>query len=274
MNIKSVSAVSGMVVFLGYGFLNGLEPGQLLNLQSIIIVLGGICLVLWFGFPGEEIHRTWNSVKTAVRRPGGNGHENALLRDVLRLARTYRMHGPMALEKAVKDVRNDFLRFGAVLVAEGYGRIDLYAALEREHRIRSSEDMGQIRILRTLARLSPALGMAGTVISLMKVMQELGDMDSIGGSLGLALSSTLYGIMLANLVFLPIMLKLERLAEERSAERIMLTEAVMALQQGEHPLRIAERLNSFDIYCRIKAGEKALKARASDKRPLRQVPAG
>ncbi len=274
MNIKSLSAALGLIIFLGYGFLNGLELGQLLNLQSLIIVFGGIGLVLWLGFPQEEISCTLKSVSRAFRRKQHEAGNCTLMRDVLRLARAYRMHGPMALEKAVKNVSNDFLRFGAMLVAEGYGRMDLYAALEREHRIKSSKDMAQIRILRTLARLSPALGMAGTVISLMKVMQELGDMDSIGGSLGLALSSTLYGIMLANLLFLPVMLKLERMAEEKSASRIMLTEAIMALQQGEHPLRIAERLNSFDIYCRIRAGEKTMKSQSEKGPSVPQVQTG
>ncbi len=274
MNIKSVSVALGLMFFLGYGFLNGLNIGQIVNLQSIIIVLGGICLVLWFGFPREEIIRTFRSVSRAFRKPVDETDDSTIMRDVLRLARVYRMHGPMALEKAVKGVRNDFLHFGATLVAEGYNRMDLYAALEREHRIQGSKDMAQIRVLRTLARLSPALGMAGTVISLMKVMQELGNMDSIGGSLGLALSSTLYGIMLANLLFLPAMLKLERMAEEGSARRIMLTEALMALQQGEHPLRIAERLNSFDIYCRIKAKEISSTSGAAGASAIRQAHAG
>lgn len=273
MNLRTLSAIVAVILFLGYGFLNGLDPAQLINFQSLMIVMGGIAFVLWFGFPPEEIRLAWNSILTAFRDKKDKKENGSLLCDVLRLARVYRMHGPMALEKDLKGVKNDFLRYGATLVAEGYGRMELYTAMEREHRVLSSKDMGQIRILRTLARLSPALGMAGTVISLMKVMQELGNMESLGGSLGLALSSTLYGIMLANLLFLPVMLKLEQLAEKRSAQRIMLTEAVMGLQQGEHPLRIAERLNSFDIYCKINAREKALRV-AGEKRALQQVSAG
>lgn len=273
MRLRTFSAILAVILFLGYGFLNGLDPRQLINFQSLMIVIGGIVLVLWFGFPTEEIRLAWNAVLTAFRERTDEKEEGSLLCDVLRLARVYRMHGPMALEKAVKGVKNEYLRYGATLVAEGYNRMELYTAMEREHRILRSKDMGHIRILRTLARLSPALGMAGTVISLMKVMQELGNMESLGGSLGLALSSTLYGIMLANLLFLPVMLKLEQSAEKRSAQRIMLTEAVLGLQQGEHPLRIAERLNSFDIYCRINAKEKALQT-SGEKGTLQQVSAG
>lgn len=275
MNLKTAGAVLALTIFLGYGFLNGLDSSQLLNLQSLMIVFGGIGLVLWFGFPTEDIGKTWTSVIRAFSNTPAKDEYHKLMADVLKLARAYRMHGPMALEKTVKHVKNDFLAYGASLVAEGYSKADLYQALEREHRIQSAEDLSQIRILRTLTRLSPALGMAGTVISLMKVMQELGDTDSIGGSLGLALSSTLYGIMMANLLFLPLTLKLEKLAEENSARRMMITEAVMGIHHGEHPLRIAERLNSFDIYCKLNH-KKSIRALASKGRekPLQQVSAG
>ncbi len=183
------------------------------------------------------------------------------------------MHGPKALEKTLFRVKDEFLRFGATLVAEGYGKIDLYTALEREHRLKTAEDLRPIRVLRTLARLSPALGMAGTIISLMKVMQELGELDSIGGTLGLALSSTLYGIMLSNLLFLPIMLKLERHAEENSSRRIMLIEAIMGLHQGEHPLRIAERLNSFDLYCKMNSKPRPSVQKIGRSGAIRQISA-
>ncbi len=273
MNLRSLSAVLAMLIFLGYGFLKGIDIGQLLNLQSLMIVFGGICLVLWFGFSQDEIKRSWVSIRNIFKGKDQLADENELLSDVLRLARVYRMHGPVALEKAIANVKDDFLRFGVILVAEGYERMDLYTALEREHRVRCAIDLGPIRMFRTLARLSPALGMAGTVISLMKVMQDLGQVDFIGNSLGLALSSTLYGILLANLFFLPIMLKIERLAEKRAAMRIMLTEAVMALHKGEHPLRIAERLNSFDLYCRIN-GKKAPCHVSGKKAVLKQIAAG
>ena len=256
MILRCLLCTIAVSLFLGYGVLKGLEVSQLLNIQSLVIVFGGIGMVLWFGFSPEMVRETLKSVILTFRKRGAGRSASRLLSRVLELARIYRMHGPIALEKSAAKVEHDFLRFGATLIAEGYDQTGLVAALEREHLSLVSKNAGQVQMLRTLARLSPSLGMAGTVISLMQVMQTLGNSDSLGESLGLALSSTLYGIMLANLVFLPISLKLEQRFDREASERIMLTEALLSLHQGEHPLRIAEKLNSYELYCKIRESEK------------------
>lgn len=94
--------------------------------------------------------------------------------------------------------------------------------------------------------------MAGTVISLMQVLQDLTHPEHASASPGLALSSTLYGVLLANLLFLPLASKLEEFTRAEAAERSMIIEALRGLQPNEHPLRIAERLNAYELYRHIK----------------------
>ena len=240
---------------MAYGFLKGVAVWQLLNLQSIIIVFGGLLTVLFLGFSWELIAESYRNTINAIKKPHDQDYETHLLRDILHLARIYRTHGPFALEKETPKIDHDFLKYGAILVAEGYDELALMSALEREHITLEKKAHSQVQLIRTLARLAPALGMAGTVISLMQVMQHLGSQESLGMSMSLALSSTLYGIVLANLFFLPISLKLQQYLERESMARIMLMDALMGLQQAEHPLRIAERLNSYELYCNIKNEE-------------------
>ena len=77
-------------------------------------------------------------------------------------------------------------------------------------------------------------------------------------------ASTLYGILLANLCFLPLASKLEELARREVYEHSLITEALLGLQQGMHPLRIAEKLNAYDIYCEMKKADKDVTATMED----------
>lgn len=251
MVLRSFSLGIGFILLMIFGFFRGIEIRDLINIQSLIIVLGGTALVLYTGFPSDRLRETCSAVMTALRQKNYSLPET-LLPEILELARIYRVHGPIALEKAKEKVEHDFLHFGATLIVEGYDEWSLMNSLERENHLRHEERKAQICLLRILTRVAPALGMAGTVISLMHVMKNLGNTEGVGSSLGLALSSTLYGILLANLIFLPLASKLEELNRNETRERSMIMEALRGVQRADHPLRIAERLNSYDIYCRMK----------------------
>ncbi|NPA95290.1 MAG: hypothetical protein GXO58_07685 [Thermodesulfobacteria bacterium] len=241
--------------FLFVGFLWGVDVSQLLNIQSLVIVIGGLCMVIWLGFPSDRLKGTVNSVREAFGSKDLEREGKMLLADALRLAKIYRLHGPVALQKAASKVGDDFLRYGAVLVAEGYDQVSLLNSLQREYIKRNEKGASQIQLLQTMCKLAPALGMAGTVISLMQVMQNLGAEGNLGPSLGLALSSTLYGILLANLFFLPATVKLQQYFSKKAANMRIVMDALLGIQKAEHPLRIAERLNSYDLYLKLKKAE-------------------
>ena len=256
MFTRSIAIGIILICLLAYGFLNGLSLSQVINPQSLAIVFGGMAVVLWVGFPQERVRATINAIRKSIAmKTTPEEDTRAILPQVLELAGIYRLKGPLALEKAINRVSHEYLKFGASLIAEGYDRWSLVSALERESVIARGERKAQIQLLTTLTRLAPALGMAGTVVSLMHVMQHLDTSEQLGPSMGLALSSTLYGILLANLCFLPLASKLEELARREVYEHSMLTEALLGLQQAMHPLRIAEKLNAYDIYCEMKKAE-------------------
>ncbi len=253
--LKYLISATFVCAFFGLGFLWGVDVAQLLNFQSLLIVFGGLCMAIWLGFPAKRVRATFHSVFDSFSHKAKGADDMELLAQALGLARIYRMKGPLALQKAASKVKDDFLRYGVILVAEGYDELSLMSSLQREYMKRNDAARSQVQLIKTLARLAPALGMAGTVISLMQVMQELGTNQALGSSLGLALSSTLYGILLANLLFLPTALKLEQHFSKRAAAMRMAMDALLGMQKAEHPLRIAERLNSYELYCRLKDKE-------------------
>ncbi len=256
MTLRFLSFLVLTCLLTTFGFLKGLDISQVFNLQSLLIVFGGTALVLCLGFSKRRLIETFQAVVHALRQQQTHRDDaSGILPEILELARTYRLHGPLALEKAAEEAENDFLGFGATLIAEGYDYNALLNALERQSALRYAERRNQIGLLRAVMRLAPALGMAGTVISLMQVMGQIGQqMNSLGPSLGLALSSTLYGILFANLLILPMATKVEALAEDEMMERDMIMEGLLDMHRKEHPLRIAERLNCFDSYRRLQEG--------------------
>ncbi len=251
MVLRSFSFGFAGVIFLILGFLNGVRLGSLFNLQAMIIVFGGMLLVAMLGFSRERIKSTWHSIM-AIFKGSLCDDEDELLMDIFRLASIYRIHGPLALERAVASVKNEFLRYGAIFVAEGYDEWSLANALERELHLRNKEALSQVSLIKTLMRLAPSLGMAGTVISLMQVMGNLDALDAAGPALAVALSSTLYGVLIANLLLLPISAKLEQKAGKEFDTNTMIIEALLAMTRTEHPMKIADRFNAYNLYQKYK----------------------
>ncbi len=264
MVLRSFSFGLAALLFLALGFLQGLQVATLINLQAMVIVFGGMALVLTMGFSRDRVSATWRSIRRLFR---GDYHSEAerrrLLKEIFRLANLYRLHGPLALERGLKEVEHPFLRYGAMFVAEGYDRWALTHALERELRAREARMRSQVELLRTLMRLAPSLGMAGTVVSLMQVMGRLETMASASSALAVALSSTLYGVLTANLLLLPIAAKLEQRAQEEHETDAMVVEALLAMEATEHPMRIAERFNAYDLYQEYRQGAAAPEMKGS-----------
>ncbi len=262
MVLRSVSFGLAGALFMVLGFFNGVKIGSLINFQAMVIVFGGIALVTIVGFSRERVIDTWSAIKKVFSAPRRNDR-NHLLQEIFRLASIYRIHGPLALERALDTVENDFLRYGALFVAEGYDEGAFTHALERELYVRNQRALSRISLIKTLMRLAPSLGMAGTVISLMQVMGRLDAISSANTALAVALSSTLYGVLLANLVLLPIAAKLEQMADEEFDTNSMILESLIAIARTEHPMRIAERFNAYHLYQTCKESGNLLAAEAS-----------
>lgn len=261
--MKRWAIFAGCVAALIAASVAGQLPlAALFNLQALLLVVGGTVLVIFFGFPMKRLQET----RLAIRQVLTEKNDPVVLTltpTILSLAKVWHYNGALALEKSLKNVGNDFLVYGMNLLIAKYDQSLLQLALHREIQRQLSEKMAQVHLLKTVSKLTPALGMLGTVISLMGVMRVFGQSEAVGESISLALSSTLYGLLLAHIIILPIITKLEANITLWHEEQMIIADSVIGISEGEHPLRLAERLNAYDVYCDLQDAREPLAVRMS-----------
>ena len=174
----------------------------MMNLKSVFLVLAGTLLSAFIAFPMKTFRDLFKSMIVVYRHE--ETENEPLVQELERLAVIWRRHGTIALEKARKSVENVFLNKGVELVIDGYNRYDIRNIMEKDYELYFSRKESQINILNTLAKLSPVFGFVGTIIGLINVLNNMQDPAQIGEGMALALLTTLYGILMANFLFLPL----------------------------------------------------------------------
>jgi len=213
------------------------------NLRSLIIVLGGTFLTTTIAYPWSRFKETLSVLQTTFsHRPAGQVH--SYIDEIVRLARVSRFQGFRTLDEEAQKVDNDLLRLGLEMVADGRKRLEVRDVLDKEFELHVSQRESQISILQTMARMAPAFGLAGTLVGLMKMFTQLSDPTKLGLGMAVALLTTFYGIMVANLVLLPMARKLKEYVRFEARIMALIMEGVMAILDGEHPTAVDHRLRS------------------------------
>ncbi len=240
-----------MNVFLGMAFLFSLAlfaatvfrdigPAAILNPEALVIVCGGTFVAVFLAFPFSRLSDAIRDVIDAFRQRGGR---EELVREVVDVARLYRKTDIRGLEERMNKLQDDFLRLGVGLLISNQKSEQIRSVMERELAMKVMHRNLSMNVLKTVSRLTPSFGLAGTVISLIRMFRGMQSVESLAPLMGLAMMSTFYGVIIANLLMLPLCAKLK--------ERVLLSEALMhiiiegveAINNMEHPLRIEERLS-------------------------------
>ncbi|MEI2415534.1 MotA/TolQ/ExbB proton channel family protein [Orrella sp. JC864] len=215
------------------------------NLPGLGIVLGGTIAAIFIGYPLSEVRRIPRLLRMVL------GSEKLdMQRDIDELsglARQWASEDVHDVERALQKVANPFLRTGVQLVIDNTPEDQIAELLQwRMARMRAREQ-AEAQMFRTMASFAPAFGMLGTLFGLINLMAGLGtqDMDAIGQQMGIALIATFYGILLANLVFKPIAIKLERRTEQRLVLMNMVLQGISMMCDRRGPAMVRETLNSF-----------------------------
>ena len=158
---------------------------------------------------------------------------------------TARRTGLLGLESEVEGIEDDFLRKGLMMVIDGTEPDAIRHSLEIDIGARESVDGRAAKVFEGMGVYAPTLGIIGAVLGLMAVMQNLADPSKLGHGIAAAFTATIYGIGLANLLFLPVANKLKTVVQLNSHLREMIVEGLLAVAQGENPRRIEARLQSY-----------------------------
>lgn len=223
-----------------------LFDGQLdsfFNLPSIFIVIGGTICATMVSYSGKALKSLRTVYSNAFKTKEIDLNEDIEL--IIRIANIARREGLLALEDAVENIDNPFLKKGIMLIVDGADTELVKNILETEITfIQERHAQGQAIIL-SMAGYAPAFGMIGTLIGLINMLKDLNDMNALGPGMSVALITTFYGVVLANLVFTPIAKKLRAQSENESLQKELYMEGLLSIQDGENPRIIKDKLTSF-----------------------------
>lgn len=212
------------------------------NFPSILIVVGGTFGSVLTSYPLTKVLRVGNVIARVFRQPPEELIETlTLVIDVSKIARK----NILAIEDALPSIDNLFLRNGLRLVVDRVDRelvIDIMHSEMRYMELRRDED---IAIIKTFASLAPAYGMMGTLVGLVLMLQNLDDPSTIGPAMAVAMLTTLYGTLVANILFTPWANKLTAQKASDKVLREMVRDGVLYIEKGERPDFIEQDLMNY-----------------------------
>lgn len=222
----------------------GSTPSAFINPPSILIVIGGTLAITTICFNFAEMIGTLRVVAQAMFRKTQEPFDAAY--KSLQVAEVARKQGVLALQNVVGSVRNEpFLHKGISMVIDGTPGEEVEQILRRDLQSTMQRHRQSASVLRKMAEFAPAMGLIGTLIGLVQMLGNLQDPTTIGPAMAVALLTTFYGAVLANMVFLPLASKLERnSAEEAMINQIFLLSSV-SIGRQENPRRLEMLLNSI-----------------------------
>jgi chemotaxis protein MotA len=214
-----------------------------LNMDAAFITIGGTIAATLIAYPFKDVRRIFHVATNAFKRD--IYPPSRFISTILELAHIYRRGGLKKLETKEESLDNDFLRTGVELVVDGFEYKDIHSILEKERVYFSLRHESGEMIIRTMAKLAPAFGMAGTLIGLIQMMAVLSDPQSIGRPLAQAMISTFYGLLLSNLVLLPIAAKLKTRTDNELVLMRVIMDGIGGIHRKENPIKLERHLNSI-----------------------------
>lgn len=243
MDLATIIGIIVGLVFVIAGILVDGDLTSYLNLPSILIVLGGTISATFVAYPLARVLEAIKIVSKAFSKSTVQPGE--IIGNIIGLANTARKEGLLALEEAADELDDKFLKKGIMLIVDGTDPELVRNLLETELNFveeRHKEGQG---IFETMGTFSPAFGMIGTLIGLINMLRTLDDPSTIGPSMAVALITTFYGSLMANLIFLPIANKLKLRSKEEILIKEIMVEGLLSIQAGENPRIIEEKLKAF-----------------------------
>lgn len=236
-----------LVVFLLIALTSTKNPMVFLDWHAAVIVLGGTTAAALLSFSFTKMKVLMNVFLNRVLKGKVNPYHQ-VISEIVDLARGYRENSNYLSEK-VEDLQTPFLREAIQLIIDGglsEGDIDLILMKRAQtHHKRYQEDAGMFS---TLAKFPPAFGLLGAVVGMVSLMQGLGGKDAIktvGPAMAVALVATLYGIALANFIFIPLGENLSKYNREDKLMRQMVMDGLKLVRNKKHPLLVEENIKSY-----------------------------
>lgn len=245
MDISSILGiiVGAVVIVWGIGFGS---LGNFWDPNSLAIVLGGTIAAVIASYPLKTLKQMFKHTKILIS--GNKFRPEEAIDKLVEMAQLARKNGLLALEEQANELEDPFFKQGILLVVDAMDEEKVRAMLEQEIDNMAERHDASAEIYDKAAAFAPAFGMIGTLVGLINMLKGMdlssGSSSSIGEDMSVALITTFYGCVIANLIFMPIAKKLRIRNDEELLYKQIILEGVIGIQEGDNPKNLKEKLVS------------------------------
>lgn len=244
MDIASlVGLILAIGLILGSVMIGTAPLSAFIDIPSVMVVCGGSVAAALIAFPLSSMLKSPKVMLKVMLNK--NADRLGLISAIVALAETARRDGLLALESKVADIENPLVRTGIQMAVDGSTPDVVEEVLRTEVNSIAARHREGKSLMDQMARFAPAYGMIGTLMGLIMMLSDMSDPSSIGGGMAVALITTLYGAIAANVFFSPFAEKLGMLSRSEMVSYEIAIRGVMAIQSGESPRAIDQKLRTF-----------------------------
>lgn len=253
-----IATVAGVVIAIALILvsivLGGGSFAAFIDIPSVMVVVGGAIAAALISFPLPNFLSVFGVVMKTVFWKIDS--VDSLIKQIVGLSETARRDGLLALESKVGEIDNDFIKLGIQMAIDGTRPEVMEDILRTEMDAVATRHANGKGLMDCMGRFAPAFGMIGTLMGLVIMLGDMSDPSKIGAGMAVALLTTMYGAIASNVVFLPFAEKLGFINKQELLTMDIVIRGIMAIQSGENPRVIEQKLNTF-IPPKLRAKEEA-----------------
>src|SRR5262245_39356394 len=216
---------------------------QILQPTAAMIVFGGTIGATMIGFPLSTFKAAISDLIHLIKDRDFN--PNSIIDDIVRFTNKARREGIIALEKDAQGIKDDFFRKAIMMAVDGSEPKELRQAMECELGYMEERGEHSAKVLEAAGGFAPTFGIIGAVLGLIQVMQHLDNIEEVGKGIAVAFVATIYGVGIANIIFLPAAGKLKFKHRKIMIIKEMMLEGTLGILEGQNPRLIETKLTSF-----------------------------
>ena len=243
MDLASIVGLSFAAIVVIWGMVMGGDIMQFVDIPSVLIVVGGTFGCTLLANPLERTKNLGSIVKNAF--VSEQIDMIGLIQTLVSFAEKARREGLLALEEDASQLDDEFMRKSIQLVVDGTDPELVKSILDTEIGLLEERHSNNKGYLDSIAELGPAFGMLGTLIGLIQMLANLDDPSALGPGMAVALVTTFYGSVIANMFAIPLGKKLTQNSSREIMCRELMVEGILSIQAGENPRIVEEKLKVF-----------------------------
>ena len=238
-----LGVVIAFAAIIGGNYLEGGAWHLLINYPAAIIVFGGTLGAAIIQTPKDSLARALFLSRWVIQPP--TIQQKKTIKSVISWSNIARKRGLLGLEQLIAGEKNNFIKKGLQMLADGVPAEKIRGTLEQDIELLRERDSRAASFFESMGGYAPTVGIVGAVIGLIHVMAHIGDPEELGPALAIAFVATLYGVGFANFLCLPIANKLQAHIERYATWQHLVLDGMTAIAEGENPKNIEAKLSGY-----------------------------